>query len=196
MLVMSATPIPRTLAIILYGDLHLSVVNELPAERLPVKNCVVGTSYRPKAYEFIVKEVRKGNQAFVICPMVEAGEEENGLENVTDYGDRLRARLPRDIHVEILHGKMKSADKQRIMDAFGAVGAKSGLIRELCPAVETAFPIVRHDHSSSIRRSTSRYRLAGFTRVQCSMIRPIRPSASRLEGCWPVSITFISTPRE
>ncbi len=119
-LVMSATPIPRTLAIILYGDLHLSVVNELPAERLPVKNCVVGTSYRPKAYEFIVKEVRKGNQAFVICPMVEAGEEENGLENVTDYGDRLRARLPRDIHVEILHGKMKSADKQRIMDAFGA----------------------------------------------------------------------------
>ncbi len=87
-------------------------------------------------------------------------------------------------------------DHSSLMDAFGAVGAESGLIRELCPAVGTEFPIVHHDHSSSIRRSTSRYRLAGFTRVQCSMIRPIRPSASRLEGCWPVSITFISTPRE
>lgn len=119
-LVMSATPIPRTLAIILYGDLHLSVVDELPAERLPVKNCVVGTSYRPKAYEFIAGEVRKGNQAYVICPMVEAGEEDGGLENVTDYGEKLRSQLPEDIHVGILHGKMKGADKKRIMDAFGA----------------------------------------------------------------------------
>lgn len=119
-LVMSATPIPRTLAIILYGDLHLSVVDALPAERLPVKNCVVGTAYRPKAYEFIAREVHNGNQAYVICPMVEAGEEDGGLENVIDYGERLRSQLPEDIHVEILHGKMKSADKKRIMDAFGA----------------------------------------------------------------------------
>ena len=60
MLVMSATPIPRTLAIILYGDLKVSVIDELPANRLPIKNCVVGTSYRPKAYEFIAKEVAAG----------------------------------------------------------------------------------------------------------------------------------------
>ena len=120
-LVMSATPIPRTLAIILYGDLHLSVVDELPAHRLPVKNCVVGTSYRTKAYEFITKEIRKGNQAYVICPMVEAGEEGmTELENVTDYGEKLKNTLPEDIHVEILHGKMKSVDKKRIMEAFAA----------------------------------------------------------------------------
>lgn len=120
-LVMSATPIPRTLAIILYGDLHLSVVDEAPARRLPIKNCVVNTSYREKAYEFITKEVRKGNQAYVICPMVEAGEEgPDGLENVTDYGEKLRNILPSDIHVEILHGKMKPPDKKRIMEAFAS----------------------------------------------------------------------------
>lgn len=120
-LVMSATPIPRTLAIILYGDMHLSVVDELPANRLPVKNCVVGTSYREKAYEFITKQVRKGNQVYVICPMVEAAAEgEEGLENVVDYSEKLRSRLPEDIHVEMLHGKMKPADKKRVMEAFGA----------------------------------------------------------------------------
>lgn len=120
-LVMSATPIPRTLAIILYGDMHLSVVDELPVGRLPIKNCVVGTSYREKAYEFIAREVQKGNQAYVICPMVEAGEDlDSTIENVTDYGEKLRSRLPESIHVEILHGKMKPMDKKRIMEAFAA----------------------------------------------------------------------------
>lgn len=120
-LVMSATPIPRTLAIILYGDLHLSVVDELPADRLPVKNCVVGTSYRKKAYEFITNQVRSGRQVYIICPMVEAGEEgTEGLENVIDYGEKLKNTLPPDICVEILHGKMKAPDKKRIMDAFAA----------------------------------------------------------------------------
>lgn len=118
-LVMSATPIPRTLAIILYGDLHLSVVDEVPADRLPIKNCVVDTSYRKKAYDFIARQVKCGRQAYVICPMVEAGEEgTEGLENVVDYSEKLKEALPRDIQVEILHGKMKPADKKRIMDAF------------------------------------------------------------------------------
>lgn len=118
-LVMSATPIPRTLAIILYGDLHLSVVDEIPADRLPIKNCVVNVSYRKKAYEFLTKEVRAGHQVYVICPMVEAGEDEmEEIQNVTDYGEKLRAQLPEDIHIETLHGKMKPADKKRIMEAF------------------------------------------------------------------------------
>ena len=67
-MVMSATPIPRTLAIILYGDLDISVIDELPAERLPIKNCVVNKSYRPKAYEFIARQCAMGHQAYVICP--------------------------------------------------------------------------------------------------------------------------------
>lgn len=118
-LVMSATPIPRTLAIILYGDLDISIIDELPAKRLPIKNCVVGTSYRPKAYSFIEKQVQMGRQAYVICPMVEESE---GLEaeNVTDYARKLQEILPGEIKVEILHGKMKPKEKNRIMKAFAS----------------------------------------------------------------------------
>lgn len=118
-LVMSATPIPRTLAIILYGDLKVSVIDELPADRLPVKNCVVGTQFRPKAYEFIRKEAEGGHQAYVICPQVEEGEDDD-LENVVDYTEKLRAVLPDSIQVAYLHGKMKPAEKNRIMDEFAA----------------------------------------------------------------------------
>ena len=118
-LVMSATPIPRTLAIILYGDLDISIIDELPAQRLPIKNCVVGTSYRPKAYSFIEKQIHMGRQAYVICPMVEESE---GLEaeNVTDYARKLQEILPGEIKVEILHGKMKPKEKNRIMEAFAS----------------------------------------------------------------------------
>lgn len=116
-LVMSATPIPRTLAIILYGDLDISVIDELPAKRLPIKNCVVGTSYRPKAYAFIEKQIRAGRQAYVICPMVEESEDLEA-ENVLDYTKKLREVLPGDIRVEFLHGKMKPKEKNRIMEEF------------------------------------------------------------------------------
>ena len=116
-LVMSATPIPRTLAIILYGDLQISVIDELPANRLPIKNCVVNTFFRPKAYDFIAKEVAEGRQAYVICPMVEEGEME-GLENVIEYTKKLQAALPPSVNVSYLHGKMRPADKIRIMEEF------------------------------------------------------------------------------
>lgn len=116
-LVMSATPIPRTLAIILYGDLDISVIDELPARRLPIKNCVVNTSYRPKAYSFIERQVREGRQAYVICPMVEESE---GMEaeNVLDYTGKLRENLSSDIRIEYLHGKMKAKEKNVVMEAF------------------------------------------------------------------------------
>ncbi len=116
-LVMSATPIPRTLALILYGDLQISVIDELPSNRKPIKNCVVNTSYRPKAYEFIARQVSEGRQAYVICPMVEEGELED-CENVADYAGKLRAALPDRIRVEYLHGKMKAGEKNRIMEEF------------------------------------------------------------------------------
>ncbi len=120
-LVMSATPIPRTLAIILYGDLDISIVDELPAQRLPIKNCVVDTNYRPKAYRFIEKQVAEGRQAYVICPMVEESEEVEA-ENVIEYTERLKESLPSYVVVEFLHGKMKPKDKNEVMERF-AMGA-------------------------------------------------------------------------
>lgn len=118
-LVMSATPIPRTLAIIIYGDLDISIIDELPANRLPIKNCVVDTGYREKAYQFIMKEVAAGRQAYVICPMVEESELIDA-ENVLDYTKLLRQKLPESIVVEYLHGKMKAKDKNKIMERFAA----------------------------------------------------------------------------
>lgn len=116
-LVMSATPIPRTLAMILYGDLDISVIDELPARRLPIKNCVVGTAYRPTAYRFIEKQVAQGRQVYVICPMVEESEGIEG-ENVLDYARRLQEALPGQIRISPLHGKMKPREKTGIMEAF------------------------------------------------------------------------------
>ena len=116
MIVMSATPIPRTLAIILYGDLDISVIDQVPANRLPIKNCVVDTSYRSRAYKFIAGEVEKGRQAYVICPMVEESEMIQA-ENVLDYTKVLRENLP-GIRVEYLHGRMKGKEKNGVMEAF------------------------------------------------------------------------------
>lgn len=117
-LVMSATPIPRTLAIILYGDLDISVIDELPANRLPIKNCVVDTGYRKTAYTFMKKEIAAGRQCYVICPMVEESEQLEA-ENVQDYGAMLQEEMGSDIRVACLHGKMKPALKDEIMEAFG-----------------------------------------------------------------------------
>ena len=117
-LVMSATPIPRTLAIIIYGDLDISVIDELPANRLPIKNCVVDTGYRKRAYNFIQKEVQNGRQAYVICPMVEESEMIEA-ENVLDYTKVLRENLP-GIRVEYLHGKMKPKEKNKVMEEFAS----------------------------------------------------------------------------
>lgn len=116
-LVMSATPIPRTLAIILYGDLDISVIDEVPARRLPIKSCVVGKKSRNASYEFLRKEIDKGHQAYIICPLVEESE---GLEaeNVTEYAEKLKQQLPADIVIECLHGKMKSGRKNLIMEQF------------------------------------------------------------------------------
>lgn len=116
-LVMSATPIPRTLAIILYGDLDISVINELPKNRLPIKNCVVDTGYRNTAYRFIKNQIAEGRQCYVICPMVEESETLE-VENVTDYTENLQEILGADIKVQCLHGKMKQFQKDEIMEAF------------------------------------------------------------------------------
>lgn len=116
-MVMSATPIPRTLAIIMYGDLDISVIDELPANRLPIANCVVGTDYRPNAYDFMTKQIARGRQVYVICPTVEYSEAVEG-ENVIEYAEKLKRIMPVSVNIEFLHGRMKPAEKNEIMDRF------------------------------------------------------------------------------
>lgn len=116
-MVMSATPIPRTLAIIMYGDLDISVIDELPANRLPIANCVVGTDYRPNAYDFMTKQIAKGRQVYVICPTIEYSEAVEG-ENVIEYAEKLKRIMPVSVNIEFLHGRMKPAEKNEIMDRF------------------------------------------------------------------------------
>lgn len=116
-LVMSATPIPRTLAIIIYGDLDISVIDELPANRLPIKNCVVDTGYRDTAYKFIKNQVAEGRQCYIICPMVEESEHLE-VENVIDYAAMLQETFGDSIKVDYLHGKMKQVEKDEIMERY------------------------------------------------------------------------------
>lgn len=117
-MVMSATPIPRSLAIILYGDLDISIIDEKPANRLSIKNCVVDSSYREKSYKFINDELNKGHQTYIICAMAKESEDDNSdIENVIEYAEKIRQYF-RDIRIEYLHGKMKPVEKNRIMDEF------------------------------------------------------------------------------
>lgn len=116
-LVMSATPIPRTLAMIIYGDMDISVIDELPANRLPIKNCVVDTGYRNSAYQFMKKQVSEGRQCYIICPMVEESEVIEA-ENVMDYAAMLQEILGNACRIAYLHGKMKQKQKDEIMEKF------------------------------------------------------------------------------
>ena len=116
-LVMSATPIPRTLAIILYADMDISVIKELPKGRKPIKNCVVGTNYRQTAYKFIAGQIAEKSQVYVVCPMVEESETLD-VTNVTEYVDTMRANLPAGTRIEMLHGQMRPDEKNEIMRRF------------------------------------------------------------------------------
>lgn len=117
-LVMSATPIPRSLAIILYGDLNVSVMDEMPKNRISIKNCVVSTKFRKQSYDLMLSEIEKGRQVYVICPMVEAEENDLGLENVVDYAKKLKSVMPETVQIAHLHGKMKATQKEKIMQEF------------------------------------------------------------------------------
>lgn len=117
-LVMSATPIPRTLGLILYGDLNVSVLDELPPGRQTVDTYRVGTSYRPRIYAFLEKHITEGLQAYIVCPLVEEGELD--LAPAEEYCKRLQNGVFRHRRVGLLHGKMKPKEKDKIMRAFSA----------------------------------------------------------------------------
>ncbi len=116
-LVMSATPIPRTLAIILYGELDVSIIDELPKNRRAVKNAVIFEEHRTDAYKLIIKEIRNGHQAYIICPMINANDEIN-LKNVIEYVEGLERFFPKDIRMAGIHGQLSNKEKNQIMEDF------------------------------------------------------------------------------
>ena len=117
LLVMSATPIPRTLALLLYGDLEVSILDELPPGRESVDTFLVGESYRPRINAFIRKQVAEGHQCFVVCPAVEENEE-LGIKAATVWADTLQKTVFPDLRIALLHGQMKGAEKEAAMASF------------------------------------------------------------------------------
>ena len=120
-LVMSATPIPRTLALIIYGDLDVSVIDELPPGRMPVKTVLVGESKRQRMYGFVRDQVREGRQVYIVCPAVEENPEGAwDLKAVTEYARTLGEQVFPDLRVGLVHGRMKAKEKEAAMAAFTA----------------------------------------------------------------------------
>ena len=117
LLVMSATPIPRTLALLMYGDLDVSIINELPPGREAVDTFLVGESYRPRINAFIRKQVAEGHQCFVVCPAVEENED-LGIKAATVWAETLQKTVFPDLRIALLHGQMKAAEKEAAMAAF------------------------------------------------------------------------------
>lgn len=120
-LVMSATPIPRTLALILYGDLDVSVINQLPPGRKPIETYAVTSAYYPRLYAFIRKQVEAGRQVYIVCPMVSENDDlPDERKAVTEYAQKLQSEIFPDLRVAYVHGKMKSREKDTVMSAFAA----------------------------------------------------------------------------
>ena len=117
LLVMSATPIPRTLALLMYGDLEVSIIDELPPGREPVDTFLVGESYRPRINAFIRKQVAEGHQCFVVCPAVEENED-LGIKAATVWAETLQQTVFPDLRIALLHGQMKGAEKEEAMASF------------------------------------------------------------------------------
>ena len=120
-LVLSATPIPRTLGLIIYGDLDITIIDEMPPGRTQVETYFIGTDKRDRALGFIKKQVDEGRQAYIVCPLVEEGEGEAAqLQSANDYAAELMLGPFREYPVGILHGKMKAKDKEAVMAQFAA----------------------------------------------------------------------------
>ncbi|MDD4716453.1 MAG: ATP-dependent DNA helicase RecG, partial [Oscillospiraceae bacterium] len=119
-LVMSATPIPRTLALILYGDLDISILDELPPGRKKVDTFVIGENKRQALYGFVRKLAAEGRQTYIVCPLVEEGEKTAEAKAVTEYAGRLRREVFPDLRVSFVHGRMSALEKGKLMNAFSA----------------------------------------------------------------------------
>ncbi len=118
-MVMSATPIPRTLAFIIYGDLDVSIVDQMPKGRQPIDTLIINSPKRERALGFIRDKLQSGQQAYIVCPLIEENEQlDMELKNVKDYAQKLSDSMFKDYNIGILHSKLKSADKEKIMQKF------------------------------------------------------------------------------
>jgi ATP-dependent DNA helicase RecG len=126
MLLMSATPIPRSLAMVLYGDMEISVLDEMPPGRLPVKTNVFNEAQRKTVYSRVLEELRRGHQAFVVYPLVEASEQLQDVRDATQMADKMRQSVFKEFGVGLIHGRMASAERDQVMRAF-----RDGSIRVL-----------------------------------------------------------------
>ena len=116
--VMSATPIPRTLALIIYGELDISILDELPPGRQKIETYAVTSELRQRAYNYVKKHLDAGRQGYIICPLVDEGESDTELASAVKYADELQRGDFRGYTVGLMHGKMKSADKKKVMESF------------------------------------------------------------------------------
>lgn len=117
-IVMSATPIPRTLALMIFGDLDLSVIDEMPPGRQPTETYLISGEKRSRLYGFIKKHIEKGNQCYIVCPLVE--QNDTGLVSAEEYSEKLAGSILADCRIAVLHGRMKPAEKERVMTSFAA----------------------------------------------------------------------------
>ncbi len=120
MLVMSATPIPRTLALMIYGDLDISVLDELPPGRQPIETFAVSSQKRDRAYGYVRKHLDEGRQGYIVCPLVEEGEEPSDLHSATALFRELSTKHFAGYRLGLLHGRMRPAEKEAVMSAFAA----------------------------------------------------------------------------
>ena len=162
LLVMTATPIPRTLSLVLYGDLDVSIIDTLPPDRKPIKTYVVDESMRDRVYQFIRKNIAEGRQAYIVCPLVEESEELE-VESATGLVEKIREDALKGLRVGLIHGKMKSADKDEVMRKFSK--------GELDVLINEAEWLAREHAHADLRKNahgTGRELFAGFRSLSSS----------------------------
>ena len=160
-LVMSATPIPRTLAMIIYADMQISVIDEMPKGRKPVQTLLVGTDLRRRMYGFIDKHIKRGYQTYIVLPAIEENEEMSDLQSVKKYCDEVVRPLLPHRRVAVLHGKMKAAEKDRVMSEFAA-----GNIDILCSTTVVEVGVDVPNRALMIIENAERYGLSALHQLR------------------------------
>lgn len=168
-LVMSATPIPRTLGLIIYGDLELSILDELPKGRIKINTSAVTGSFRPRAFKFIIDHINSGEQAYIVCPMIE--ETDNDLIAVKTYWEKLSNGEFKGYNVGLLHGKMSANDKEQVMADF-----KAGIIQLLISTTVIEVGVDVPNATIILIENADRFGLSGLHQLRGRVGRGIKPS--------------------